>query len=374
MDKFIQLIMPQLISQNNKMKKIGIITIHSDLNYGAALQAFALNQYLRDQGYNSHIINYIKIPNHPRVYPFPKNIAYKLMNIPRFYRYRKFLKDSITKKEWHSVDELMNGFNEPFDVLISGSDQVWNPTCGGLVDKLNPCYYLAFAHSNQYKKVAYASSLGSYRFNEEERVHVKKWLDDYHHLSTRELAGAEHLKEILGKDVKVVLDPTLLLDSEQWREVSRPTRVKGKYVLVYYIDEIAECVEYAREVADKNEWKVVMMSNTSSRFPGVDQNIPFCGPAQFLWLFDHAEYVVTNSFHGTAFAVNFNRPFISVIKRNSPQRAQTLLASVGLPERLLTDIAQVAELPNEIDWNTANIKLETLRKDSTKYLINAIEN
>ena len=353
-------------------KKIGIITIHSDLNYGAALQAYALNQYLRNQGYDSEIINYIKIPNHPRQYPFPKNIAYWLMNRPRFLRYRKFLKSSVTAKEWHSVEELMNGFNEPFDVLISGSDQVWNPTCGGLVDKLNPCYYLAFAQSGQYKKVAYASSLGSYRFNAEERVHVKEWLDD-HHLSTRESSGAEHLKEILGKEVKVVLDPTLLLDSEQWRKASRPVRVKSKYVLVYYIDEIAECVEYARKVADKHDWKVVMMSNTFNRFPGVDQNIPFCGPAQFLWLFGHAEYVVTNSFHGTAFSVNFNRPFISVIKRNSPQRAQTLLAGVGLPERLLTDVAQVNGLPDEIDWNATNAKLDALRRDSTEYLINAIK-
>lgn len=157
----------------NQKKEIGIITIHSDLNYGAALQAYALNQYLRNKGYDSQIIDYIKIPNHPRQYPFPKNIAYKLMNIPRFYRYRWFLKSSVTSKKWNSVEELMNEFNEPFDVLISGSDQVWNPTCGGLVDKLNPVYYLAFADRKKYKKVAYASSIGSYRFNETEQVLIK---------------------------------------------------------------------------------------------------------------------------------------------------------------------------------------------------------
>ena len=364
--------------------RVGILTMHRVVNYGSALQAYATQHIVESMGYDSEIIDY----EYPNVFQYergemPPRYGWKSRLAKAFglsARWRKankfetFRKEHLIMSGYYASPDGIKAAPPRYDIYMTGSDQVWNPTCGGLVDKLNPCYYLAFAHSNQYKKVAYASSLGSYRFNEEERVHVKKWLDDYHHLSTRELAGAEHLKEILGKDVKVVLDPTLLLDSEQWREVSRPTRVKGKYVLVYYIDEIAECVEYAREVADKNEWKVVMMSNTSSRFPGVDQNIPFCGPAQFLWLFDHAEYVVTNSFHGTAFAVNFNRPFISVIKRNSPQRAQTLLASVGLPERLLTDIAQVAELPNEIDWNTANIKLETLRKDSTKYLINAIEN
>lgn len=89
--------------------------------------------------------------------------------------------------------------------------------------------------------------------------------------------------------------------------MSKPVLIKTKYVLVYYIDEIAECVEYARNIADRLGLNVIMMSNTFRRFPGVDKNIPFCGPAQFLWLFDHAEYIVTNSFHGTAFAVNFNK-------------------------------------------------------------------
>ncbi len=357
-------------------KKIGIITIHSDLNYGAALQAYALNQFLVNKGYNSEIINYIKIPNHPRQYPFPVNIAYWLMNRPRHNRYRKFLKSSVSTQTWHSVDELMQGFDEPYDVLISGSDQVWNPTCGGLIDKLNPCYYLAFADNKKYKKVAYASSLGSYRFNKEEIKSVGKWLGEYEHLSTREQEGKEHLESFLERDVKVVLDPTLLLNHKEWQRVAAPvSKVKDeKFVLVYYIDEIAECVEYARKVADANGWKVAMMTNTAKRFPGVDINIPFCGPAEFLWLFDKAQFVCTNSFHGTAFSVNFNKNFISVIKRNSPQRAQTLLKNVGLSERLLTDIGQIDSLSEQIDWTTTNEKLLQLRTDSIEYLINAIEN
>lgn len=359
-----------------KHKKIGIITIHSDLNYGAALQAFALNQYLRNCGYSSEVINYVKIPNHPREYPFPKNIAYWLMNRPRFVRYRKFLKSSVSAKSWNSVNELMNGFNEPYDVTISGSDQVWNPTCGGLIDKINPCYYLAFADGRKYKKVAYASSLGSYRYNGEEKKILTPWFNDYAHLSTREQSGKEHLESFLDREIKVVLDPTLLLNRIEWMKVASPvSKMKNKnFVLVYYIDEIAECVEYARKVADKHGWKVAMMSNMVRKFPGVDINIPFCGPAQFLWLFANAQYVCTNSFHGTAFSVNFNKPFISVIKRNSPQRAQTLLANVGLPERLLTDITQVDTLPEVINWDMANRKLEELRKDSSDYLLNAIDN
>lgn len=356
------------------MKKIGIVTIHSDLNYGAALQAYALNQYLRNKGYTSEIINYIKIPNHPREYPFPVNIAYKLMNLPRFRRYRSFLKSSVSQRAYHSVEDMMTDFSDDYDIVMSGSDQVWNPTCGGLIDKLNPVYYLAFADKDKYKKIAYASSLGSYRFADDEKPRIKQWLGEYSHLSTRELSGGEYLGELLGIEVKVVLDPTLLLNKNGWMEVARPVGISDKYILVYYIDEIAECVAYARKIADKTGWKVAMMTNTAKRFPGVDINIPFCGPAQFLWLFANAQYVVTNSFHGTAFSVNFNKDFISVIKHNSPQRAQTLLKNVGLSDRLLTDISQVESLSDTIDWQQANAKLETLRKDSTDYLINAIEN
>lgn len=356
------------------MKRIGIITIHSDLNYGAVLQAYALNAFLREKGYESKIINYIKIPNHPRVYPFPRNIAYKLMNFPRFIRYRNFLKSSLSEITYYSVDEIMNGFNEPFDIIISGSDQVWNPTCGGLIDKLNPVYYLAFAKKENYKKIAYASSVGSYVFNKEEIPYIQRWLGEYTYLSTREIAGAEQLKGLLNRDIKVVLDPTLLLDKRQWEKVVNFVNVKDKYVLVYYIDEIDEVTSYARNIANKNGWKVALMTNTYNRHPNVDINIPHCGPAEFLWLFEHAEYIVTNSFHGTAFAINFQKDFVSVIKRNSPQRAQTLLANVGLSERLLTNIDDLDKLSVHIDYAEPMKKLEDLKRDSINYLLNAIEN
>lgn len=355
------------------MKKIGIITIHSDLNYGAALQAYALNQVLRNKGYESEVINYVKIPNHPPHYPFPINVIFWIMNRPRFTRFRKFLKDTVSKRSWNSVEELMDNFNENYDVVVSGSDQVWNPLCGGLNDQINPCYYLAFADHKKYKKVAYASSLGSYRFNEEELKIVKPWFEEYDHLSTREQSGKEYLEEVLKTTVPVVIDPTLLLDYKKWQSVQTPMKVTDKYVLVYYFDERDEVISIARKVADKHGYKVALITNMPHHFKGVDINLRHVGPAQFLWLFDNASYVVTNSFHGTAFAINYNKPFISVIKRNSPQRAQTLLNNVGIPERLLTDEKYLHSLTDDIDWNLVNSRLNELRKDSLDYLYNAIE-
>lgn len=353
------------------MKRIGIITIHSDLNYGAFLQAFGLTTFLRNKGYDAKIIDYRKIPNHPREYKFPKNIAYKLYNLPRLLRYRSFISHVVSHVRYNSLEELYN-FKEPIEVLISGSDQIWNPLCGGL-NKLNPAYYLAFASKDKYKKIAYGSSVGSYVFNAEEQKQVKEWLDEYSHLSTRESAGSQQLESFIGRPVKVVLDPSLLLSKDEWFKYASSLVIKDKYVLVYYIDELDEVVDYARKVADNNGWKVTLITNMAKKHPKVDINVPHCGPAQFLSLFANAQYVVTNSFHGTAFSINFNKDFISVIKRNSPQRAQTLLNNVELPDRLLTDVSQINSLSAHVDYTPVNKKLNVLREDSINYLLNAIE-
>lgn len=353
------------------MKKIGIITIHSDLNYGAFLQAFALTTFLNNNSYYTRIIDYRKIPNSPRIYKFPKNIIYKIYNLPRLFRYRRFIAPLLSNKRYDSLEELQS-FNEEFDILISGSDQIWNPVCGGL-NRINSAYFLTFASKDRYKKISYGSSIGSYVYDENEKKQVRKWLNEYSHISTRELSGAIQLESIINKPVKVVLDPTLLLNKDIWLQYASSVKIKSKYVLVYYIDELDEVVSYARIIADKLGLKVALITNMAKRHPKVDINIPHCGPAQFLWLFANATYIVTNSFHGTAFAVNFNKDFVSVIKRNSPQRAQTLLKNVGLYERLLTNIDELDKIPLNVDFKEANIKLDMLRNDSISYLLNSIE-
>lgn len=353
------------------MKKIGIITIHSDLNYGAFLQAFAITTFLNNNSYYTQIIDYRKIPNSPRIYKFPKNIIYKIYNLPRLFRYRRFIAPLLSNKRYNSLEELQS-FNEEFDILISGSDQIWNPVCGGL-NRINPAYFLTFAPKEKYKKISYGSSVGSYVYDENEKKQVRKWLNEYSHISTRESSGAIQLESIINKPVKVVLDPTLLLNKDIWLQYASSVKIKSKYVLVYYIDELDEVVSYARIIADKLGLKVALITNMAKRHFKVDINIPHCGPAQFLWLFANATYIVTNSFHGTAFAVNFNKDFVSVIKRNSPQRAQTLLKNIGLYERLLTNIDELDKIPLSVDFKEANIKLDMLRDDSISYLLNSIE-
>jgi len=356
----------------NTMKKIGVITIHSDYNYGAFLQAYALIYILRKNGYFAEIIDYRKIPNHPRNDSFPLNIIIKLLNHKREQRYNTFIKPMVGVHTYRTLNEIMNNFKENYDILISGSDQIWNPRCGGLVNKLNPAYFLAFVSNKRCKKISYASSIGSYQFNKDEQNQIKRWLSEYTAISTREQSGKEQLSTFINKEIQVTLDPTLLLTKDEWLEQAKPYKIKAKYVLVYYMVEIDEVLEYARKIADLNQWKVALITNHIKRHPLVDINIRNCGPAEFITLFYNAEYIVTNSFHGTAFSVNFNKNFISIFKKDSPQRAQSFLNSIGLSHRLIKNIQQIDSLEKYIDYKDANIKLQELRNNSFQFLKNAI--
>lgn len=353
--------------------KVGIITIHSDLHYGAALQAFALNKVL-SMKYDSEIIDYRKKPTNLPKFSFPKMMVYHFVNMKKAHRFRKFLKQDISAKSYATVDELMIGFNEQYDVIITGSDQVWNPAVGGM-DTLNPIFFGAFASKEKYKKISYASSVGNHLYNDEEKKLVKKWLSEYTHIATREVFGQRQLEEILQRNVDLVIDPTLLMTKEDWLKVAHPVSIQEKYVLVYNVgNHIDVDSEYARKIADENGWKVIFMSVRLTKDRNIDINVPHCGPAEFIWLFNNAEYIVTSSFHGVAFSINFGKNFINVYNPRSPQRIDMLLSSVGLENRTVKSIDELKNLNRSIDYQQPSSRLEDLRKASYNYLINAIEN
>jgi hypothetical protein len=355
------------------MIKIGIITIHSDLHYGAILQAFALNKVLSGK-YESKIIDYRKKPTNLPQFSLPKMLIYHLVNLKKAFRFRRFLKTEISINCFKTVEELMNNFSDQYDVILTGSDQVWNPAVGGM-DTLNPIFFGAFAAKEKYKKISYASSVGNHIYSEEEKILVKKWLSEYSHLSTREIFGKKQLEDILNVKVDLVLDPTLLMTKNQWLKVAIPVKIKYKYLLVYNVGNTIDVdSEYARKIADENGWKVVFMSVRLKKDKNIDINIPHCGPGEFIWLFNNAEYVVTSSFHGVAFSINFKKKFINVYNPNSPQRIDMLLNSLGLNDRTVKSIDDLQFIKRDVDYQYASIQLDRLRKISYDYLINSIEN
>lgn len=353
------------------MKKIGIITIHNELHHGAALQAFALCYYLREQGYYAYIIDYRRNLMVKNEYPFPINIAYKIMNYPRYRKFRLFMKKMISSKRYNSINEFQN-IEEDYDILCTGSDQVWNPIYSGL-NKLNPVYFLD-THSNKYKKISYASSIGAHQFTTEESLLVNQWLDKYSHISVREEFAKNEIKRISSKDreITVVADPTFLLNQNIWSQLSHNHYLPKPYILIYSLDNISLILECARMLKSKTGWQIVRMSNFLSKPQGVDKNIHFCGPQDFLGLIKNANYIITDSFHGTAFSINFRKSFASIAKKDNPYRSKSLLCKAGLDDRLVNSIQEFENLSLNVNYSQIE-NLESFIVQSKKSLIDFIE-
>lgn len=361
--------------------RIGVLTFHRTFNYGGVLQAFALCSFLKS--YDVKCVDYIE-PNIAQHCGHPVYASYKslLENIKHFVKYyicrhgykkERKLGDFISKNmpltdlQYLSFNELQRD-GDNFEILISGSDQIWNPQLTG--NKIDPAYFLKF--SSRAKKISYASSAGSYRFNDKELGILKDLLADFSAISVRE-SQLKHQISHFKNDVEVVLDPTFLLDVKSWRQISVPiSGVCDKYVLLYTFDNCRNTVEVAQHISDKLGAKVVGIGSSFFREKGVDLKFPDAGIEEFLWLFENAEFVVTNSFHGTVFALIFRKNFFSVLKEKNPYRVSNLLSSIDLISRLINNRKDIDNIDLIVDYSVAGRLLFELQNNSRKFLEDAI--
>ena len=368
------------------MKRIGIITIQKCDNFGADLQAYALGAKLRSMGYAAENIDYL-FYKHPRhlaskverpVLPisiknkiketlFPivsylKSLRSCRIKAERQKRFDEWFKKNVkTGREYRSVQSLYD--NPPkYDVYMVGSDQVWNPR---LYSNIKP-YFLDFAPHGA-KCVSYASSFGVSELSGPVFYKYKQWLKKFSHIGTREKKGAEIVDAMaLDAEVAHVLDPTLLLTDGDWKKVAiRPDDPPtGKYLLLYDLIASPETVGLAHRWAAQDGLKVVRVGDGAY------------GPGEFVWLFANAEAVVTNSFHGTAFAVLNRKPFYSVIPNGmaNSSRIESLLQGLGLLGRM-KKASECLECVCEvnIDYNDVESRLNVMRNKSVGFLRRAIE-
>lgn len=330
--------------------KIGIITLHRVRNYGSVLQAHALCKILKDHGHEPTVIDYI--PERFRLRSdlffvredrykkngkcnYLKKYLFMLLSVgPRLYYYTRFtpfVKKYIptTSKKYFTNDELLvESFD--FDIYMNGSDQVWNMAWENSVDR---AFFLDFVPCEK-KKLAYAASFGKKELTEEEKSIMTPLLAKYDILTVREASGVELLESMGIYDSKHVLDPTLLCDKTYWFKLITKRVIKKPYLAVYQLNYKTNALDYAREIADELGLEVVDMSRKFKASAGVDCNMAFVKPEVFLNILFYADYIVTDSFHGTAFSVNFNKNFIS-IKNDFPERAGSLLTLVGLQDRFI---------------------------------------
>ena len=367
--------------------KIKTITCHDVYNYGASLQAYALQQYLISLGQDVEIIDYK--PDYMRVhYNFwyvPSNSHYyqKAM-ASRVFRFilccyfaparyatygRKLKFDKFTKK-WLHLTRRYNSYEElvkyppEADLYIAGSDQIWN--CN-LQNGKDPSYFLQFGDRNV-KRISYAASFAIPEIPDKYKQQISMWLRTFESISVRERTGVKILESLNAKGT-VVIDPVFLLEKSDWDRFcnKEKTHFRNKYILVYdlYLDD-QRLQKEAKRLAMRDRLKIVAV-DALSRCTYADYNVSNAGPEEFVRLIANSEYVVTNSFHATAFSIIFNKKFSVYYKYSNISRIYDILSAVGLEGQLN------AISPNyDFDWDKVMDKMNIMKEQSYKFIISKL--
>ena len=323
---------------------IGILTFYYADNYGALLQAFALNKYLSKSLHKVFFIDYIpekeqwfysnEISLKDGIKPFiKKTISY-------FQRKDSIKKFADFREKYFSIIPL-DKLEEFIDILLVGSDQVWNEK---IVGDLKP--YLFANVSNDIKKISYAASIGSSHVTDNAKALFSRYLHDFSAISVREKT-TELLLQSIGIDAKTVVDPVFLLNETMWDGFAKSqTNIKGRYILLYLlrIDEIL--ISEANKYAYEHKIPIYYIHPMGYHIKGLNgKRIKNVGPLEFIWLIKYADMVFTNSFHAVSFCAIFEKSFFHASKAELGNRVSSLLGYLGIKN--LTDGIYKVNLKNE---------------------------
>lgn len=366
--------------------KVAILTRHAIANYGSLLQAFATEEIFRDLNTTPVIVDYIRPDETPenttkvllsKSQRWNKNALtkaiYYIVQHPDHViygkKFRKFQKQwlSLTKRTYSSGEELKKS-KLTADIFCTGSDQVW----GNIgTDRYDPVYFLDFV-SEPRKKISLAASLGYSELPDDLIQFYKKALDSYSEITVREQSAFSLFTGITNTTIHQVLDPTLLYERKRWEK--KTERIKAKnYVLLYQLNANKEMDKYAAEFAKRAHKILIRVSPELHNFarPGKFCYLP--SPGKFLSLIKNADYMITDSFHGTAFAINFNTQFIDVFPKEKSTRNRSILELTGLMDRVLTDYNDFSFIDNKIDFKRVNQLIDEERKKSLDIIKKMIE-
>ncbi len=362
------------------MKKIGIITFSRAQNHGATLQCMALQKTIANIVNDSDVkvIDYRNkyVEHSYKVFSIDtsniktcirtiiSSLVFFKKNFIRNKKYKKFIlthlnftKECTTKKQ---VEEI----TKDFDYIIVGSDQVWNPFFAKSIDDV---YFLNF--KTPAKKISYAASLG---FNKmEDKKLYKKLLGNIDNISIREKDGCKIVSNILNKDIKNTLDPTLLLTREEWENYfNKNNTLTDKYIFAYVPGNLEGYEELVNTVSDKLNKKVVNIRKRDTGIRNILKNAFTSTPDEFLNYIYNADIVVTTSFHAVVFALIFEKKFWVLAPKNNSSRINNLLEKLNLSYRSVDNIEKLkqVDLMKDINYKDVKIKLEELRQDSLNWL------
>lgn len=359
------------------MMKIGILTFHYTNNPGSVLQAYALQYIVRSMGVECNVVNYqvrnwLRTQYEPLIrkkvgFLWPLAMPVVLMMIRfSFIPYNRFRKNYATIAPKKKVTDFyqMRGLDKYYDKWIVGSDQVWNLDNAKVDDVL----FLDFTNESR-KKIAYAASFGRNDIPSGYEEVISRMLRDFSYISVREMQGAGIVKKLTGKDAEVVLDPTLLLSREQWSKIACPPREQG-YILVYLRQRSMPIARMAETLSKETGLPVITIREVWPT-TAVGKQVICPSPEKWLGYVLNAKYVITNSFHGMAFSINFHKQFFAVQLENeikvTNSRIYSILEQFNLQNRLVKEETELLKM-TDIDFDCVNEILNSRREDSLQFL------
>ena len=366
-------------------KRIGIVTFHGSHNYGSVLQTYALCQTLSKMGLEPVVVNFVH-PAGVLMYEFvlwsrKRTLRSNIYNLlfrgllrdgaKRRNNFHEFVQNEIPlTKRYFERKEI----TEHFDYLVCGSDQIWNPDA---VDSRDMIYFLDFGDKDTIR-FSYAASSGSREFLQEEKGKIKELLSRMKGIGVREEFMKDYLNEEYNLNSIVNPDPTILLSASEWDNIELPVlNLPNRYLLVYSLHNPKETVEFAKDISQHLDLPVVHINTLDNRGKNIckdaDYSLFDISPYQYLWLFHHAEFVVSNSFHGNMFSVIFRKPFVCFEGEQGDTRIVTLHNKLGLGNSRILSSARDFTIDLKIlDYSSRENIIEEFIKSGLDYISQCI--
>lgn len=354
---------------------IGIITFHKAKNFGAVLQAYALCKCLNNLGQEAELINYYS-PYIQKFYNpynkiskrFLKDVLLAPLIVKKYRAFNHFLNSKCVLSNKVTDKKGLKQLANKYATIITGSDQVWNYVWSGF-DK---SYFLDFADTE--KKYSYAASFGFNEIPQEFKEEYRKLLSDFKCITVREDAGQKIIEELLEYTVDVMPDPVCLIGANEWKEIYSE-KIGKPYLLLYTLENSENIIEFAKYIAKEKGLQVrIICDSVKKKYDFIYES--YISPERFVGLFSNAEYIITNSFHGTMFSILFNKRFFVKLqsKEGAPNsRLLQLIEKYDLTSVTLKDDCKEKEVvylknSESLNWEYINNILKSERQKAEFFL------
>lgn len=322
--------------------KVGIITYHFGHNYGAMLQAYAMQAALKQLGHDPYFV-YLrrdfqftnkyerKMPRSPK--GLALTLVLRLLRKPlvrRFERFEAFLAKELPLTPHYSNEEELTAHPPDLDAYVCGSDQIWN-----LQNGINEFFYGKFVPEGT-RLVSYAPSFGNVEIPDQYKDKVSSLLHRFDHLAVREESGCEMVRKLTGREVTRTIDPVFLIDNSVWEGLAVPPQINRPYIAFYALEMSARASAIVSRISRMSRMPVVVIAKGGAFVLTCKTKLAIdAGPREFLGWLKNASMILTNSFHATVFAMKFNVPFVTIAHSHRNARMENLLDLAGLHERLV---------------------------------------